>query len=106
MTPDVNVLVAASRTDHPHHAVAREVGGQLLLAEMVRGDAGDLLDDEAARMHAARLGIRLVASVVADERVRHTDDLTRVAWVGQDLLIAGHRGVKDHLAKCLAVSPN
>ena len=22
MTPDVNVLVAASRTDHPHHAVA------------------------------------------------------------------------------------
>lgn len=23
MTPDVNVLVAASRTDHPHHVVAR-----------------------------------------------------------------------------------
>ena len=23
MTPDVNVVVAASRTDHPHHAVAR-----------------------------------------------------------------------------------
>jgi toxin-antitoxin system PIN domain toxin len=24
MTPDVNVLVAASRSDHPHHQVARE----------------------------------------------------------------------------------
>jgi uncharacterized protein len=24
MTPDVNVLVAASRVDHPHHSVARE----------------------------------------------------------------------------------
>jgi uncharacterized protein len=24
MTPDVNVLVAASRSDHPHHEVARE----------------------------------------------------------------------------------
>jgi toxin-antitoxin system PIN domain toxin len=24
MAPDVNVLVAASRTDHPHHAVARD----------------------------------------------------------------------------------
>lgn len=24
MTPDVNVLVAASRSDHPHHALARE----------------------------------------------------------------------------------
>src|SRR5690242_7445877 len=24
MTPDVNVLVAAARSDHPHHGVARE----------------------------------------------------------------------------------
>lgn len=24
MTPDVNVLVAASRSDHPHHTMARE----------------------------------------------------------------------------------
>ena len=24
MTPDVNVLVAASRSDHPHHALARD----------------------------------------------------------------------------------
>ncbi len=24
MTPDVNILVAASRTDHPHHAVAEK----------------------------------------------------------------------------------
>jgi len=31
MTPDVNVLVAASRSDHPHHAVARD-----WLAETIR----------------------------------------------------------------------
>ncbi|HET8699533.1 MAG TPA: TA system VapC family ribonuclease toxin [Gammaproteobacteria bacterium] len=24
MTPDINVLVAASRSDHPHHAIARD----------------------------------------------------------------------------------
>ena len=24
MTPDINVLVAASRADHPHHGIARE----------------------------------------------------------------------------------
>jgi len=45
MTPDVNVLVAASRTDHPHHAVARgwleaavgaaEAGAPLTLMPMV-----------------------------------------------------------------------
>lgn len=45
MTPDVNVLVAASRTDHPHHAVARswlekavgaaDAGSGLVLMPMV-----------------------------------------------------------------------
>jgi toxin-antitoxin system PIN domain toxin len=45
MTPDVNVLVAASRSDHPHHQVARawleqalvsaENGGTLTLMPMV-----------------------------------------------------------------------
>lgn len=34
MTPDVNVLVAASRSDHPHHAVARAwLEGALAKAE-------------------------------------------------------------------------
>ena len=36
MTPDVNVLVAASRTDHPHHAVARA----WLEATLDGGDTG------------------------------------------------------------------
>ena len=45
MTPDVNVLVAASRSDHPHHQAARawleqalvsaETGGTLTLMPMV-----------------------------------------------------------------------
>ena len=34
MTPDVNVLVAASRSDHPHHATARRwLEGALAAAE-------------------------------------------------------------------------
>ncbi len=45
MTPDVNVLVAASRSDHPHHAIARRwleqaaataaMGNTLVLMPMV-----------------------------------------------------------------------
>ena len=45
MTPDINVLVAASRSDHPHHSIARawleqaltecEAGGRLELLPMV-----------------------------------------------------------------------
>ena len=38
MTPDVNVLVAASRSDHPHHAVARTwLEGALAAAESGAG---------------------------------------------------------------------
>ncbi len=36
MTPDVNVLVAASRSDHPHHAVAREWLEEAINASMTR----------------------------------------------------------------------
>jgi len=32
MTPDVNVMVAAARSDHPHHAVARESLAQAVQA--------------------------------------------------------------------------
>lgn len=38
MTPDVNVLVAASRSDHPHHTVARTwLQGALAAAEKGAG---------------------------------------------------------------------
>lgn len=36
MTPDVNVLLAASRSDHPHHAVARD----WLEAALVASESG------------------------------------------------------------------
>src|SRR5262249_62241801 len=30
------------------------------------------------------------------------DDLPRIGWIGQDLLVAGHRGVEAHLAHGVA----
>ncbi|MSQ89308.1 MAG: PIN domain-containing protein [Betaproteobacteria bacterium] len=39
MTPDINVLVAAFRKDHPHHTTAR----QCLTDELAAGSAGSLL---------------------------------------------------------------
>ena len=39
MTPDINVLLAASRTDHPHHAVA----DQWLTGAIAAADAGGSL---------------------------------------------------------------
>lgn len=47
MTPDVNVLVAAYRPDHPHHAPARE-----------------WLDDAVLQAANARMGLLLLGTVV------------------------------------------
>lgn len=43
MTPDVNVLVAASRSDHPHHAVARAWLEEALVAAAAGGAAFTLM---------------------------------------------------------------
>src|SRR5689334_2017987 len=38
------------------------------------------------------------SAIVADERIRHRDDLARIRRIGQDLLIPGNAGRKDDLA--------
>ena len=38
-------------------------------------------------------------AVVADVRLGHHHDLAAVGGVGEDLLVAGHRGVEHHLAE-------
>ena len=55
MTPDVNVLVAASRADHPHHAVARH------WLENALGAAGDTMPLTLMPMVVASF-LRLVTS--------------------------------------------
>src|SRR5262245_18088274 len=42
--------------------------------------------------------VLLVHPVVADVRVGHRHDLPFVGWIGQDLLIPGHRHVETNLA--------
>ena len=55
-----------------------------------------------ARMRLVGLHVVRVRADVADVRKGEGDDLPRERRVGHDLLIAGHRGVKAHLAHRLA----
>ncbi len=66
MTPDVNVLIAASRSDHPHHAVAyawldetlatcRE-GGSLKLPPMVTASFLRLVTNAKIFVHPTSIG--------------------------------------------------
>ena len=68
------------------------------------GDGG--AQDDAARArrrrHVDGLDVFLVGADIADVREREGDDLSRIGRVGEDLLVAGHRGVEAHLADRVA----
>lgn len=81
-----------------HRGVVGEVGGQRLGHAPVAGQQRQILDDQAGGVHLARFVVFLVGAVVADVRIRERHDLLAVARVGEDFLIAGHRGVEHHFA--------
>ena len=39
-----------------------------------------------------------IATGVADMRIGQRNDLTTIGWIGEDFLIAGHRGIKNNFA--------
>ena len=55
--------------------------------------------DDASRVDPVGLHRLGGDPVVADQRIGEGDDLPRVAGVGDRLLVAGHRGVEDDLAR-------
>ncbi len=79
-------------------AVFFEIGVERGLAAPVADDRGEFADDEAGAFGGVGLGVFVVDAVVADLRRGHGDDLAEVGGIGDDLLVAGHRGVEDTLA--------
>src|SRR5581483_6486017 len=62
--------------------------------------ASGLAHDHAGCVHGGRLAARVAYTVVADHRRREADDLAGVARVGDDLLVARHRGREHGFADC------
>ena len=87
----------------PGHAVAREVGVERLLrrasCERLRTASGPPCPPRAGRRDSRRRGL---VPTLPISGYGHGDDLAHVGRVGEDLLVAGHRGVEDHLAHRLA----
>src|SRR5690606_21220554 len=78
---------------------------QVLVRAVVGGHAAELAHDEPLGVGLVGLHVVDADAVVADVRVGHRDDLPVVAGVGEDLLVAGHRGVEHDLADRLAAGP-
>ena len=55
-------------------------------------------------MDLIRLLVAPVGTDIADMRIRQRDDLSAIGRIGQDFLIAGHRGIKNNFALGVAIS--
>jgi hypothetical protein len=89
--------------DHP---MGFEIGAEILRGAEIRRRAWHLAQDQPGDVHLARLGVLGVGAHIADVRVGQGDDLLPVGGIGEDLLIAGHRRVEDHLAGRLPADAN
>ena len=81
------------------------------LVEMLGGAVVGGLGDRGAQDHAARAGrcrhvhrldVFIVGTDIADMREGEGDELPGIGGIGEDLLIAGHRGVEADLADGVA----
>ena len=73
---------------------------------VVRGIGDGRAQDHAARArrrrHVHRLDVFVVGADIADMREGEGDELPGIGGIGEDLLIAGHRGVEADLADGVA----
>src|SRR5262249_40871467 len=83
--------------------------GEVLAETLPRAEVarvpGEFADDEALNLDLARLLVLVADPVVADMRIGHRDDLALVRGIRQYLLVPGHAGVEDDLAKALPGGP-
>ena len=80
------------------NAVVFQIFSQRKIRAPVADDRREFADDEARRVRPPGFDVLRVDAVIADERIRHRDDLAFVGRVGENFLIAGHRGVETNLA--------
>jgi hypothetical protein len=65
------------------------------------GEQRQIADHQTRRPDTIRFDILDVGTGVADVRIRQRDDLPGVRRIGENFLIAGHRGVEHHFTNGL-----
>ena len=83
------------------HAVPSQERAGLRIRTPVAGDGGELAHYQAFDVRPRGFVIALAGSVVADLGIGEDDDLAGIGGVGEDFLVAGERGIEDHLSGTL-----
>ena len=82
--------------------IAQVTGQVLAHAEIARADR-QIADDQSGGEDLVRLGVFRIDADIADVRIGQRDDLPAIRRIGQDFLIAGHRGVEHHFTGCMGL---
>jgi hypothetical protein len=81
-----------------HNVVLAQVLDQRLPRAPVALSPARLAHDQGPQVGLRRFGVLVIDPSVANVRVGHHHHLPPVGGIGEDFLIAGHPGVKHHLA--------
>ena len=76
---------------------------QTLLGAEIAHNRWQILDDQPGGVDFICLDVFRVHTDIADVRISQSDHLAGIGRIGQNFLIAGHRGIEHHLSDCVAV---
>src|SRR5690606_13957902 len=82
----------------------RKIVAELSLGAEIASDAAVLAHNESRKVGLSALDVFPIDAVVPDLGIGHRDNLSAIAGIGEDLLVAGHRRIKDDLSVYLAGS--
>ena len=102
LQPDVPDKSARIDVGNDRNAVFDQVIVERVGCAPVAGNRGHAAHDEGFEKWLSRFDVFPIDAGIADQRIRHRDDLTGVGRIRQDLLIARHRSVENDFANGFA----
>ena len=79
-------------------AVFFQISGKVGIRAPIADDRAEFFDHEAAHLRLVALHIDVIHAVISDFRIGHRHNLAAIGRIGEDFLIAAHRGVEANLA--------
>lgn len=89
-----------------HYVMGFQIVRQALARAPVADTNRHIAHHQPADMNATRLNILVIDADIANMGIGQRYDLTRIRGIGEDLLITGHRGIKNDFPNGAALCAN
>jgi hypothetical protein len=85
--------------------VTDQIIGEGFISAPIAKNGTILFKDEPFYLRSLRFDVLLIDSIVSNKGIGHDDDLTFIRGIGENLLVAGHAGIKNNLSCPLSQKP-